>query len=260
METDDGERLRGPDAPWDLVEDWDLDLEPPANPRAVTGRQASKLIHNLVFSMPAGTPPERLFGAVRDLAREEFALKHRYAMVLHTDQDHPHVHVIVKPMSEQGDRLNIRKATLRRWRQEFARHLRAHGVVANATERAVRGQYGGLRKQDGIYRAMRRGASTHVWQQVQEVAGELRAGGLRSEPGKTTLLATRARVEEGWRVVSGILQSVGEPGLGRTAGAFADRLPSPRTEREWIAERLMSHQRNARREATSSPREDREHQ
>lgn len=60
-----------------------------------------------MFSMPAGTPPEKVQEAVRNFAREEFALKHRYAFVLHTDQPHPHVHMVVKALSEQGVRLNM---------------------------------------------------------------------------------------------------------------------------------------------------------
>jgi len=39
--------------------------------------------------MPAGTPPDKVLAAVKNLAREEFGLKHRYAMVLHTDEPHP---------------------------------------------------------------------------------------------------------------------------------------------------------------------------
>jgi hypothetical protein len=62
----------------------------------------------------------------------------------------------VKAVSEQGVRLNIRKATLHEWRKEFARHLRGQGIEANATERAVRGQVKG-HKLDGIYRAMKDG-------------------------------------------------------------------------------------------------------
>lgn len=100
-------------------------------------RKPSKLVHKLIFSMPAGTPPKRLLVAVRNFAVEEFA-RHRYALGLHTDEPHPHVHVIVKAVSEWGARLNIRKATLRGWREEFARHLRAQGIEANATRRAVR--------------------------------------------------------------------------------------------------------------------------
>ncbi len=46
---------------------------------------------------------------------------------------------MVKAVSEQGVRLNIRKATLREWRRDFARHLGDPGIAANATERAVRG-------------------------------------------------------------------------------------------------------------------------
>ena len=95
----------------------------------------------MIFSMPPGTPPQKVLSAVRTLAREEFALKHRYAMVLHTDEPHPHVHVVVKALGEDGRRLNIRKETLRNWRREFARHLREEGVAANATDRASQGKF-----------------------------------------------------------------------------------------------------------------------
>ena len=66
-----------------------------------------------MLSMPPGTSPKGVVEAARNFAREEFALKHRYALVLHTDEPHPHVHLVMKAMSEQGVRLNIRKATLR---------------------------------------------------------------------------------------------------------------------------------------------------
>src|SRR3954447_25624162 len=95
------------------------------------------------------------------LALNEWALQHRYAMTLHTDDEHRHVHVVLKAVSEQGVRLNIRKSTLRSWRAGFAANLRELGVDANATERAVRGQSKN-RKLDGIYRAALRGQSTHL--------------------------------------------------------------------------------------------------
>jgi len=62
-------------------------------------------VHKLVFSMPAGTSPRKVLGAVQNLCREEFALKHRYVMALHTDEPHRNVHVILKATSEQGKRL-----------------------------------------------------------------------------------------------------------------------------------------------------------
>ena len=91
---------------------------------------------------------------------------------MHTDEPHPHVHMVVKAVSEQGERLHIRKATLREWRQEFARHLRALGVPANATERAVRGENRSP-KLDGIYRADQRGESRRVCARMEEVGRQI---------------------------------------------------------------------------------------
>jgi hypothetical protein len=70
---------------------------------------------------------------VHDFVRQEFADRHRYALALHTDKPHPHVHVVVRAKTEDGVYLNIRKPMLRKWRQEFARLLRTQGVAAKAT-------------------------------------------------------------------------------------------------------------------------------
>jgi hypothetical protein len=143
LETDECVKLKGGDAERRVVEDWELGVlaaRMRSPYRGTAGRKPSKLLHNIVLSMPAGTSPAKLLAANRAFAREEFALKHRYLMVLHTDQQQPHVHLVVKAVGEDGRRLNIRKATLRGWRRNFATQLRAQGVAANATERAVRGQ------------------------------------------------------------------------------------------------------------------------
>jgi type IV secretory pathway VirD2 relaxase len=120
--------------------------------RSIRGRRPPKLVHNIIFSMPPGTDPDKVFQAVRMLALNEWQLKYRYAKVLHTDDDHPHVHVVMKAVSEHGQRLNIRKATLRAWRQQLASNLRELGVAANATERAVRGETK-IHRSNGAYRA-----------------------------------------------------------------------------------------------------------
>lgn len=160
METDDGERLSGKEATAQFLDGWDLDLDAMLDRmqhEAQGGRTAHpKLVHNIVLSMPAGTSPERLLAASREFAREEFAVQHRYAMVLHTDQDHPHVHLVVSAHQLDGGRLNIRKADLRRYREQFARQLRAQGVEANATPAQVRGEVS-KHLRDGGYRAGMRG-------------------------------------------------------------------------------------------------------
>jgi len=125
-----------------LIDDWDLDLDelywhqPYLMPRR---RKTPKLVHKILFSMPAGTPPEKLLEAVRNFAEQQFAERHRYALALHTDEPHPHVHMVLKAMTEGREyHLNIRKPVLRQWCQEFARHLCALGIPAKATGRAAR--------------------------------------------------------------------------------------------------------------------------
>jgi hypothetical protein len=236
-----------------LLQDWDLDLEDRRRytQRAVArGRKPPKLVHNLVFSMPEGTPPDKLYKAVRKFAIEKFALQHRYAMALHTDQRHPHVHVVVKAVSEQGERLNIRKATLREWRRDFAGYLREYGVEANATERAVRGATT-PRKTDGIYRAQRRGDSTHYRERVQAVARELAHGGVRPEAGRAKLTDTRRAVTVGWLGMADMLEAQGQRERAATLRRFVARMPPARTEKEWIAHRLL--QTIDRRRAIEDP-------
>jgi hypothetical protein len=248
VETDDCQRLAGEGVANELLEDWDLDLEEHrrrADLEAGRGRSA-KLVHKLMFSMPAGTPPDKVLAAVKNFAREEFGLKHRYALVLHTDEPHPHVHMVVKAVSEQGERLHIRKATLREWRKEFARHLQALGVPANATERGVRGQ-SQPPKQDGIYRAEQRGDSRRTGERAEGFALELFNGNLRVEAGKATLLKTRKLVERGWEAISEILVAEGRGELATQVRRFAAEMPPPMTERELIAEELRQRIRAARR-------------
>lgn len=248
LETDDGQRLAGKGVERELLEDWDLDIEedrPRATLEARPGRLPPKLVHKVLFSMPPGTPPKKVLKAVENFAREAFGLKHRYAMVLHTDEPHPHVHMVIKAVSEQGTRLNIRKATLREWRREFARHLRVLGVPANATERAVRGENRSP-KLDGMYRAEQRGESWRAQTRAEEVNRELLTRGLRADPAKETLIKTRKEVQRGWREVSEILASQGQEELSGRLMRFVSRMPPPRSDRQMIAEELRKSLRETR--------------
>jgi hypothetical protein len=242
LETDDGERLGG-QAGKDLLDHWDLDIDDvrrQATLAATKGREPPKLVHKLMFSMPPGTPPDKVLGAVRNLAREEFWGQHRYAFVLHTDEAHPHVHLVLKAVSEAGVRLNIKKATLRHWRSEFARNLRLLGIQANATERAVRGETRKAKK-DGIYRATLRGDSTYLRAQAESVAAELLKRNSKVEPGKRTLVETRKTVEDGWRTLADNLAKDGHTDLSSDVLRFVDGMPSAKTEREWIAAEMLGH-------------------
>lgn len=239
LETDDGDRIQGKDVGQRLLENWDLDLDEYRKQTAlapVSGR-SPKLVHKIVLSMPPGTSAKGVLDAARDFAREQFALKHRYALVLHTDEPHPHVHLVVKAVSEQNVRLHINPATLREWRWEFARHLREQGIVANATARAVRGEIR-THKADGVYRAACRGGSTQMRARTESVAAELRKGTLHVEPGKSKLVETRRAVEGGWRAVGDLLLSHGNADLAVQIRRFLAEMPQPLTERQQLAKLL----------------------
>jgi hypothetical protein len=236
IETDDGERLQGR-AGQSLIEDWDLDIDDARRQgdlKATNGRKPPKLVHKLMLSMPPGTPPDKVLTAVRNFAREEFALQNRYAFVLHTDEPHPHVHLVLKAVSEHGIRLNIKKATLRHWRSEFARNLRLLGISANATERAVRGE-GRVNKIDGVFRADQRGKSSHIRNRMKLTAVELAKGNLQPDPGRQVLLQTRKEVERGWLSLVEILNNGGQQKLAADVRQFVEKMPPPRTEKEQIA-------------------------
>ena len=100
---------------------------------------------NIVFSMPAETDQVSLKRALRVFAQREFS-GHEYVFAYHTPStdpdpeppDHPHIHLCLKLEGADGQRLNPRKADLKRWRDGFAASLREHGIDANSTTRLAR--------------------------------------------------------------------------------------------------------------------------
>jgi hypothetical protein len=257
VHTDEGEILQGKAVAQHLSDIWNLEAgrgQFRPEPKPGTTDRRPKQVHNIVFSMPRGTPPEKLLLATQKFAREKFALKHRYAMVLHTDQGHPHVHLVVKAVSEQGERLYIRKATLRAWREYFAQYLRELGVAANATPTQLRGKHK-EHMRDGIYRALKRGQSTFLRRKAEGVGSELLRGGLGLEPGKAKLLATRERVIQDWIATAANLRDQGEPQLAREIENFVRRMPEVTTANERIAKSLLAHVAAQRSRTLSAERE-----
>ncbi|MBL8226332.1 MAG: relaxase/mobilization nuclease domain-containing protein [Chromatiales bacterium] len=237
LEGDDGERLQGRVADA-LLEDWDLDIDDvrrQGSLAAASKRAPPKLVHKLMFSMPPGTPPQKVLSAVRNFAREEFYGNHRYAMVLHTDEPHPHVHLVLKAVSEQGVRLNIKKATLRHWRSQFSSHLRGLGVAANATERAVRGQTR-IAMKDGIYRATQRGDSRFMRSRVEAVAADAARGRNVPSAGTAPIVSTRTEIVRGWGAVAKQLLAQGDQSTAAQILEFVRRMPPPMTDIELIAQ------------------------
>lgn len=118
-----------------IAADWDM-LDQAMNP---TGRDRPTSM-SMVLSMPGGTTDAAtVHDAVQAFARVEFEGQFAYMVALHTDTDHPHVHLTVATQGEDGTRFNPRKADLHHWRESFAHELRQRGVAAEATPRRARG-------------------------------------------------------------------------------------------------------------------------
>lgn len=260
IETDEGNRVAGRDAQKALLNDWHLELiagqyRGPRDAR-VTARKV-KLVYNIVLSMPSPTPPENVLLAARKFAREKFALQYRYAMVLHTDQPNPHVHMVVKAESEQGQRLRIDKVKLRQWREDFARMMREQGIAANATSRSIRGKVRG-RTKDAIFRAQQRGASTAVRNRVIDVVKEVRSTGAIRDPARNRLVETRKTIVDNWNKTADLLDAQGERILANEARHFAQHLPPVLTDKERLAVQFLQHMR-ARGSAAPAEKNIRDH-
>jgi hypothetical protein len=253
LETDEGERITSRDEHKTLLKSWHLELSAGQyrrqNERGGPARTL-KLVHNIVLSMPAPTPPEKMLAAARKFTNEKFALQHRYAMALHTDQKHPHVHLVVKAESELGRRLHIDKLLLRQWREDFARMMREQGIEANATSRVVRGR-NKSQLRDAKYRAQQHGKSTALRQRVMAIAQELSQTGAVRDPAHGKLIATRKEVVANWMKAADMLDAQGEIALAGDVRYFANHLPPVLTDKEDLARRFIRHikmQRSARPE------------
>lgn len=222
---DDAQQLQGRGCAEKLLNEWDLDsraaeLRSPYSGKP--GRRAAKLVHNIVLSMPEGTSAAGLLRAGRAFTREAFAGAHRYALVQHTDRGHPHLHVVVSMVGERGAHLAIRKATLRQWREQFARHLREQGIRANATA------WADARRQE-TFREAWRSSSPEVQRREASALGRLhrtQSGALR--PGITRHAAEDQNAE-----------------LVREARAFIESMQPAITDRERPAARVDTSTRSA---------------
>lgn len=133
VENERGEVFNGREEIMLLVNDWKTGF---GDSKRYKNRRDTM---NLILSMPASVDSESVLKATRHFTRSEFAKNHEYVFVLHTDEPHPHCHVIVKCLGFDGKRLNPRKADLQAWREGFAEKLRDQGVEAEATPRRSRG-------------------------------------------------------------------------------------------------------------------------
>gem|GEM_PF-328689 len=194
IEDERGEKIQGRDGLVQLADEWRvagayIDDDSPR-------REA----FNIIFSMPAGTPPEAVRAATAEAARELFE-GHKYVFVMHEDQGAPHVHLSVRADRYDGVRLSPRKADLDRWRAVFARNLQDRGVNAVASRQPVRAANRNYRK---------------LWEERAAGRGQL----IRQRPVQRTsarALAVRADAIKAWEQIAGALAASKDPADVRLA-------------------------------------------
>jgi hypothetical protein len=194
IEDERGEKIQGCDGLVQLADEWRvagayIDDDSPR-------REA----FNIIFSMPAGTPPVAVREATAEAARELFE-GHKYVFVLHEHQGAPHVHLSVRVDRYDGVRLSPRKADLDGWRAVFARSLQDRGVNAVASRQPVR--------------AVNRNY-VKLWEDRAAGRGQL----VRQRPVQRTsarALAARAKAIEAWEQIARALAGSKDPADVRLA-------------------------------------------
>ena len=211
IEDQRGETMRGKDSLHDLVDEWRFGgSRIPDEAEPGHRREA----YNIMLSMPRGADPLAVLRASREFARAELA-GHKYVMVLHEHQANPHVHISVRAESRLGRRLNPRKADLHRWRETFAEKLRGHGIEAEATRQATRGQ-----------------SQNHdpLWRVKARENGRLRTGRPR-EKSSAAAKASRAQALDAWIHIAQALARSGDSADRALADSIASFVAGLATSR-----------------------------
>lgn len=140
LEDENGLEVKGVDGIQAVYEEWAKDFE-----RAAPGqKRPPRHVTHMIFSGDCAQTPENaraVQSAVAELMREQLGRDgYRYMMVLHTDTDHPHVHVIVNNYNrdKDGPKLRINPPELLVFRQQFAQKMRERGIEQQATRRKDR--------------------------------------------------------------------------------------------------------------------------
>ena len=215
----------------------------PEDAAAERQRNQKTIAVHIVLSMPKHTNAAAVMRAARGFAGEELQ-NHQHLLVLHTDKDHPHVHIVVNNIGNDLQRLPRRREDMQRWREVFARELKSQGIEAAATPRKARGVlvkgesaevwHGKRRMQNERASSSKPASKTmRVFQaQVEQAANELRGAWTHVDSAaELRARKNRADYEIALKDATAKLQSQGEQGsvMARQVAEFLRHLPAPET-------------------------------
>lgn len=255
VETNDGEKLESVAELRELAKEW-------AEDEAASTRRREPLTSvSLVLSMPPGTDPDTVYRAARAFAQTELE-RFPYAMALHTDADHPHVHLTVAARGEGGERFNPRKDDLAGWRESFARELRARGVEAEATPRRARGVT--QKHERTSVRKMRERAEAGTAEMPRVLqSGRVEAAAMLAErpaqprPWEVKTVVRQSEVRASYERAASELDVSDDPAdrkLAQQTRAFVASMPAPLTRDRDLARQIGEEARRARGEGEERTR------
>jgi type IV secretory pathway VirD2 relaxase len=257
LEGPDGTPMLGKAWVRDLAEDWSLGAA--VDPRR---RAGAPLSLSLVLSMPKGADPYAVHAAARAFAARAFGETFDYGLVLHTDAGHPHVHIAVRRLGWNGERLNPKKADLQAWRELFAQALRDLGVAAEATPRRARGVTRKAERQP--VRKLReraeagRGPPPRVRREAYQAAARAAFGEETAPPAWEARSLDRQRRTRGLYLAQArVLAASSDPrdrALGRAVAGFVAGMPTPDSQRLALARELRAANRRPRDHGRDPPR------
>jgi hypothetical protein len=238
LESEGGETINNLEQQREVVAKWSdhFDKEP----------RSRDAVH-IVFSMPRGSDPEALRKSVRKVLKRHFA-GHEAVWGIHTDQPHPHAHVIlVMRARNKGKKLELKKQDLYRLREVFAEAAREEGVEMAVSPRAARG-VGKKARRGVLLRLKQRGLVPRAEKETaREVLDSVQKGDLREKPWEAAMRLRHERErkayrQEAERLRAAALANIREREALLKAAAdleqFSDSLPAPKSLRQTMMEQL----------------------
>jgi len=251
VETSENEILADKDEIAGFIDAWEIDSRHGAG----VNRQA----HNIMLSMPKGTDPAQVRLAAMAFAKEQFGEKYPYAMVLHTDKAHPHVHLCVRmaPNERKDGKLFIRRETLEEYRQHFAEKMTERGIEAAATPREYRGVIK-RGKKIAVYHAEKAGRSTVAKAKMQEAVKEVLSGQQAPEPWRERIKKRREAVLGHYSEAAKELELKGKFAEALRVREYMKTLSDLKTEKDSYRERAQNYIANKQRQIQQQPQRTKE--
>ncbi|MDZ4320511.1 MAG: hypothetical protein U1A07_16990 [Phenylobacterium sp.] len=257
LEQADGALIHGRGAVRELADDWSEVGEGDSRRRANSNMSVS-----IVLSMPVGTDPDRMKDAVRAFARAEFGDTFPYVFAFHQDAkgEQPHIHLSVRALGVNGERLNPRKADLADWRERFARELRGRGIQAEATPRRARG-ISQKPERTAVRKARKRFERTgqnepRVLREARREAEALARGGASAQPWDEQMRRRQAQVRATYQAAAKVLAASGDPhdqALAKDVQAFVKSMPPPVSRKVALARQIVVERQRARTGPETTP-------